>query len=103
MSDARYVVGIDLGTTNTVISYVDTEAQEDGGEAEIRLLPVRQLVAPGVVEAKETLPSFLYLAAGPEFAADALDLPWSKGDQYAVGTLARDQGMYACPPSTAML
>jgi len=89
MSDARYVVGIDLGTTNTVISYVDTEAE---GDAEISVLPVRQLVAPGVVEAKETLPSFLYLAAGPEFAEGALDLPWSKGDQFAVGALARDQG-----------
>ncbi|MCK5796540.1 MAG: hypothetical protein KAI47_05130, partial [Deltaproteobacteria bacterium] len=61
MADPSFVVGIDLGTTNTVISYVDT--RDDPDEQEIRVLPIPQHTAPGVIEDAENLPSFLYLAA----------------------------------------
>ena len=90
MPNARYVVGIDLGTTNTVLSYIDTE--QDVEEQDVRVLPIPQHSAPGVVEDRESLPSFLYLAAGPEFADDALDLPWAKERDYTIGQLARKQG-----------
>ena len=68
MSDSRYVVGIDLGTTNSALSYVDSRA--DGAEAtKVQVMPIPQLIAPSVVEPKSTLPSFVYQAAGPEFPA----------------------------------
>ena len=52
-----------------------------------------QLVAPGVVESRETLPSFHYQRAAGELAAGALRLPWSKDEpDYAVGAFARNQG-----------
>src|SRR5437867_1771628 len=54
---ARYLVGIDLGTTNTACAYVDTTAGRT-----IRAFDVPQLVAPGRVVPRPTLPSFLYLA-----------------------------------------
>jgi hypothetical protein len=93
MSDSRYVVGIDLGTTHTVLAYASTEAAaEDAAGPAVRVLEVPQVVAPGVVEARPVLPSFLYAAAGPEFPAGALDLPWAKGRTFAVGELARSQG-----------
>ncbi len=84
---ARYLVGIDLGTTNTACAYVDTQA----GRA-IRVFPVPQLVAPGKVDARETLPSFCYLAGAHDLPAGSLDLPWAAGRSYCVGLLARDQG-----------
>ena len=42
----RYVVGIDLGTTNSVVAYVPI----DGETASIAVLAIPQLTAPGTVE-----------------------------------------------------
>ena len=49
----RYVVGIDLGTTNSAVCYVDT----DNTDWKVRTFRVSQLVAPGQIESRETLPS----------------------------------------------
>ena len=84
---ARYLVGIDLGTTNTACAYVDTQA----GKA-IRVFPIPQLVAPGKVEARETLPSFCYLAGAHDLPPGSLDLPWATGRSWCTGVLAREQG-----------
>ena len=92
MSDARYVVGIDLGTTHNVLSYVDTEEPVEDGPPPVHVLGVPQTVRPGQVEDRDHLASFLYLAAGPEFPSGALDLPWAKSRSYTVGELARAQG-----------
>ncbi len=83
------MVGIDLGTTNSAVSYVDT-AEEPW---QVRTFPVPQLVAPGQVEARETLPSFHYQPAPGELAAGAMKLPWDKeSPACAVGVFARDHG-----------
>jgi molecular chaperone DnaK (HSP70) len=84
---ARYLVGIDLGTTNTACAYVDTEA----GRA-IRVFEVPQLVAPAEVRPRPTLPSFLYQAGAHELPPGSLDLPWAAGRDFCVGLLAREQG-----------
>ncbi|MBX3028422.1 Hsp70 family protein [bacterium] len=57
----RYVIGIDLGTTNSVVAYAPLD-----GSDEIRVLPIPQLTAPGTTEAAPQLPSFLYLPAAAE-------------------------------------
>ncbi len=86
---SRYVVGIDLGTTNSAVTYVDT--QETPWQVKVLLVP--QLVAPGQVEARDTLPSFHYQAAPGEMPKGALRLPWSDRDpDWAVGVMARDEG-----------
>lgn len=86
---ARYIVGIDLGTTNSAVAYVDTT--EDRWR--VRTFAITQLVAPGESEARETLPSFHYQAAEGEFTAEALKLPWNKQPRDdAVGVFARDHG-----------
>lgn len=88
-SPSRFVVGIDLGTTNSAVAYVDT------GKADwrVRDFAIPQLVAPATVEAQETLPSFHYEAAANEFAGGALKLPWDTEEaKTAVGFLARDHG-----------
>ncbi|MBP1690579.1 MAG: Hsp70 family protein, partial [Deltaproteobacteria bacterium] len=82
----RWVVGIDLGTTNCVLAAADTRAET----VAIEVLPIPQVVAPKQVEAHELLPSFLYLG-GPE-EVGAFDLPWASGRDLAVGVLARTRG-----------
>jgi hypothetical protein len=83
---AQYVVGFDLGTTNSVLAYTPLGTDKP----EVAVLPVPQLVAPGTVEARSTLPSFLYL--GTEAEIGTFDLPWASGRQFAVGEAARRRG-----------
>ena len=86
---SRYVVGIDLGTTNSALAYIDTEA----APGEVQTLAVPQITAPGVIEPRETLPSFHYAPADGEFVPGALRLPWESSEHcYCVGVFARDHG-----------
>jgi molecular chaperone DnaK (HSP70) len=92
MAEPRFVVGIDLGTTNSVLAWVDTHDPELDPEAPaIGVLPIPQLVKPGVVEARDALPSFLYLPAAGEMDPAALALPWGAAP-HVVGVLARTRG-----------
>ncbi len=84
----KYVIGIDLGTTNSVLAYAPLESQSP----EIQLLSVAQLTAPGTVESRTALPSFLYLPSPHELGAGTYDLPWAEQMPYAVGEFARKQG-----------
>jgi molecular chaperone DnaK (HSP70) len=83
----RYAVGIDLGTTNSVVALTPLDPGADPTPA---LLPVPQLVGPATVEARPVLPSFLYLGTVEE-SAGTLDLPWAKGRDWAIGALAQRQ------------
>ena len=85
---AKYVLGIDLGTTNSVLAYVPLE----GENPQVELLSIPQLVAAGALESRSLLPSFLYLANEHEARSGAYDLPWAKGRDFAVGEFARRQG-----------
>lgn len=88
-SPSRYVVGIDLGTTNSAVTYVDT-AEEPWS---VRTFSVPQVVAPGQVERRETLPSFHYEPATGEFDDKALKLPFhADTNGGTVGFFARDHG-----------
>lgn len=84
---ARYVLGIDLGTTNSVVAY----SPLDGEQPEVKLLPIPQLVAAGTIESRSSLASFLYLAGDHDSGQGALDLPWAKKRNFAVGEMARQQ------------
>jgi len=85
---AKFVIGIDLGTTNSVLAYSPLDVEKP----DVRCLPIPQLVAPGTIEARSTLPSFLYLATEPEAISKQFDLPWHQAAEYVVGELARAQG-----------
>ncbi|WP_349432750.1 Hsp70 family protein [Methylomarinum sp. Ch1-1] len=87
---ARYSVGIDLGTTHCVVSYVDL--WESGDEVVQEVMPIPQLTAPGEVEEKSQLPSFLYLPHEAEIAEGSTALPWSSKPEYLVGDIARNMG-----------
>lgn len=91
MTARRYAIGIDLGTTHCALSYVDSE-QSEGERIVQALLSIPQLVAPGAVEARPLLPSFLYLPHQDEFRAGDLGLPWQSDATRIGGELARNQG-----------
>ncbi|MCC2956148.1 Hsp70 family protein [Massilia sp. IC2-477] len=92
MSDPRYAIGIDLGTTHSALSYVDLQAS-DGEKTVDGVLAIPQLSAPGTVEALPLLPSFLYLPHPDELAAGETALPWSAGGEgFIAGEMARSRG-----------
>ena len=91
MSDARYAIGIDLGTTHCALSYIDL-SQADGENVEQSIFAVPQLIGPGTVEERPLLPSFYYLPHEQEFAAGELTLPWQEQNAFIVGELARQRG-----------
>lgn len=88
---ARYAIGIDLGTTHCALSWVNiAESQDDltlQGE-----MPIPQLTGPGAVEERPLLPSFLYLPHPEELARDDLRLAWDVPPGLVVGELARSLG-----------
>ncbi|MBY0556401.1 MAG: Hsp70 family protein [Burkholderiaceae bacterium] len=94
MSEPRYAIGIDLGTTHSALSYVDLQAS-DGEKTRQAVLPIPQVTAPGTVEELPLLPSFLYLPHADELAPGDTSLPWaaSAAEQTSVaGEMARSRG-----------
>ncbi|MBK9032650.1 MAG: hsp70 family protein [Myxococcales bacterium] len=88
---ARFLIGIDLGTTNTAVAYVDTAA----ADPRVRVFEVPQLVAPGETGPRRQLPSFVYLPGEHDLAPAETALPWrpvGAGGREVVGELARSQG-----------
>jgi hypothetical protein len=85
---AKYVLGIDLGTTNCVLAYVALDSKSP----QVELLEIPQLVAANTVESRATLPSFLYVAPDHEAASGTLGLPWNRDMPFAVGEYARRRG-----------
>ncbi len=82
---ARFVVGIDLGTTHCALA----SAPLDDEKARPAILPIAQLVAPGTIEPKPLLPSFVYFAHESE---GAQALPWDAARTFVVGEHARARG-----------
>jgi len=86
-----FLIGIDLGTTNCAVAFVDTRRRNP--KAEVFLIP--QLTSPGVVLPGLVLPSFLYFPEPDEIAAGGFALPWDPHPNAIVGILARDRGALA--------
>jgi molecular chaperone DnaK (HSP70) len=82
MANARYSIGIDLGTTNSALAFVSLD-----GEAPTEVLTIPQWLSPTTTTEAATLPSFLYL---PE-EGGAAELAGAGGErgQWIAGALAR--------------
>ncbi|MBF9000426.1 Hsp70 family protein [Vibrio nitrifigilis] len=85
---ATFSVGIDLGTTHCVLSYLNL--QEEG--AQVQVMPIAQMTAPGTVESRSQLGSFLYQPHEHEMATNARRLPWTDEPNALVGAIARNLG-----------
>ncbi len=97
----RFIVGIDLGTTNSAVCYLDTQTEP----SDIHLFSIPQLVAPGMIESRDTLPSSVYCPSTNEFPPESIAHPWgltidaekkrkkqSGVETGFVGVFARDYG-----------
>ncbi len=91
MSNARFAVGIDLGTTHCVLAAVNLTAS-DGDEVVDWIETVPQLTGPGAVEELPLLPSFLYLPHPDELRPEDRTLPWGEQPPFVIGELARNLG-----------
>jgi len=89
-----YVIGIDLGTTNSALAYAEAKPDADPfAPANVQLLAVPQLENPGEVRDEALLPSFLYLPGASDFPAGTIALPWDAERGYVVGRLAQKRGV----------
>ncbi len=87
---AKYIIGIDLGTTNSALACCDATAAEGESQIEIRSIP--QLVDPNEVAQRTLLPSFLYIPGEFDFPKGSLALPWEPEPKLVIGELARKRG-----------
>ncbi|MFN7921596.1 MAG: hypothetical protein U0Q16_15960 [Bryobacteraceae bacterium] len=82
----QFIVGIDLGTTNSALAFAPTE----GGA--VTPFPIAQLARPGEVRDEPLLPSCLFLHGPADFPANKVALPWNHTPTYVTGQLAKLRG-----------
>jgi hypothetical protein len=95
--EPKYVIGIDLGTTNSALAFAGIVADADPfAPANVQLLPIPQLTNPAEVREENLLPSFLYLPGASDFPQGSLGLPWDSDPAdrgYVTGRLAQKRGV----------
>lgn len=88
---ARYLVGIDLGTTNSAVAFIDTTEKP----RRVRDFPVPQLIGPADITPRPTLPSVHHHVGEHELPREATRVPWAPKEatapDYVIGELARVQ------------
>jgi hypothetical protein len=85
--DARFSLGIDLGTSNSAIAIADLETDRTG------IVEITQALGPNQIGERPTLPSALYLPHREEFPQGSFPLPWGEsGGASIVGQFAREHG-----------
>ncbi|MEW5802744.1 MAG: Hsp70 family protein [bacterium] len=84
---APFTVGIDLGTTNCAVAYV-----ENSSAGEIKIFRTLQLVSEGNLSSLPMLPSYLYLAGPHELMQENIRLPWDREITFVVGEFAKKLG-----------
>lgn len=98
--DKQYVIGIDLGTTNCAVSYVDIAALKNDLQANktiekkqyLKVFNIPQLTGHGEFTKVPVLPSFLYIPGEYDISKEVLRHPWKKREDLFAGTFARDHG-----------
>ena len=87
-----YVIGIDLGTTNSALAFVATPAGDATDTPTANMFAIPQLVNASEVADETLLPSFLYVPGEKDFPQGATALPWNEHPDYVVGRLAQKRG-----------
>ncbi|MDQ3249282.1 MAG: Hsp70 family protein, partial [Chloroflexota bacterium] len=91
MTDPKFIIGIDLGTTHCVLAYTRADLPETEA-SEIQIFPIAQVLSPGEVRAQPLLPSFLLLPGAHDVPEGGLALPWDATPDWTVGEYARSRG-----------
>ncbi len=88
MGKPKYIVGIDLGTTNVVVTHAPIAAAESEEAIDISTFSIVQELAKGSLEEHEALPSFIF-----ERIKEKPVLPWDDEDsKFIIGEYARERG-----------
>lgn len=99
--DKQYIIGIDLGTTNSAVSYIDLAVLKDvksSGKRDIekknciKVFSVPQITGHGEFTKSPVLPSFLYIPGEYDISKEGLKHPWKKREDLFAGSFARDHG-----------
>ena len=88
MQYSKYIIGIDLGTTNIAVTYVDLEEEN----RQTRIFKIPQLCAPGEIDTDDLLPSFCFFPDKKLIPEKSIDLPWKSKVEHSVGIYARNYG-----------
>ncbi len=91
MTEPTYIVGIDLGTTNTILAYSPIE-HDPRVAPEINILEIPQSTGPGEVTGRSALPSFIFQPSAHDMAPEDRALPWDDAVSRVVGEYARNKG-----------
>src|SRR3981081_4318630 len=93
MAQSRYVIGIDLGTTNPALAYAEIGPDANlSAPTSVTVMPIAQLTDPGEVRHEDLLPSFLYVPGSADFPVGSIGPPWDPDRVFAVGRLAQKRG-----------
>jgi molecular chaperone DnaK (HSP70) len=85
---SQYVLGIDLGTTNSALAYAPLAEPSP-----VSLFQIPQLANAGELADLDLLPSSLYIPGEKEFVESSLTLPWTAQPSYITGRLAWLRGI----------
>lgn len=91
MSQANYIIGIDLGTTNCTLSYASLKNQESEKNS-LNQFSILQVIKSHEMNESLSLPSFIYFPLSEELSSGATHLPWDKSSSFTIGAFARDRG-----------
>jgi hypothetical protein len=88
-SQAAYIIGIDLGTTNCTMAYIPLEEDQP---PVIKQAELQQIVEANTQSTLLSLPSFIYYPLTEELSAKIASLDWDSGRSFTIGTFARERG-----------
>jgi molecular chaperone DnaK (HSP70) len=89
MALSKFIIGIDLGTTNCTLAYA---SQEEGDDVQIEQFDISQLTAAGTQTDDLSLPSFIYFPLSEEIKAKQAAISWDSANNFCIGTYARNRG-----------
>lgn len=88
MKYSRFIIGIDLGTTNIAVTFVDLNSENKP----ICLFKIPQIIAPGEIEDLELFSSFSFFFDKKLNKEEMMNPSWNSKSPYTLGSYARDYG-----------
>ncbi|SCA64058.1 hypothetical protein SCG7086_BT_00020 [Chlamydiales bacterium SCGC AG-110-P3] len=90
--DPKFIIGIDLGTTNCTMAYAPVVEEGAKDLPLIERFQIPQVTASGMIDKESTLPSFVYFPLDAELSAKTATVEWAADREHCVGLHARERG-----------
>lgn len=92
MSQAKFLIGIDLGTTNCTLSYSSLQESQTPDEFQIKQFCIPQVTQAGLQKDLPLLPSFIYFLLEEELKAKITAVSWAPSALFCIGSFAQSRG-----------